>query len=494
MRTLARFLFPRRTARAVPFGRLSILVQLVAVVIFLGYILINTGVRPPFVSDPYELEVAFSDASGLDEDNRPTVAVAGIEAGRVVEVRLVDGRAIATLELDADARDRVYRDASAEIRPINAINQLVVNVDPGSPSAGALPDGGQIAAERTSTHVGFDRVLEVFDADTRAFLQIAITEAERALRGRGGELRAGLAELGELSDPATEVAGALADRRRLLARLVEDLDGVFSELATRDDRLASVVAAGGDTLATTAANERRLRETLRALPPMLASARAALAGGRELAEPLVPALDGLTRATEPLPEALRETRALLPEADALLSDLDLLVRDGREPVRTLASVARQLEPTAAAARRPVRRLIPVLEELDRRKQGVTQTTELLSGVFSTSDANGVRFRIVTFPEEPRPENFGLPAAAARSSGDGPSELDRKLAQALGGHCRAGDSRACALRESVPGLPAVSGSQARPRGAADRPARRTELDRWWEALTWFAGQPEQEATP
>lgn len=457
MRTLLRFVFPQRVARAVPFGRLSILVQLAAVVIFLGYVLINTGVRPPFVSDPYELEIAFRDASGLDEDNRSTVAVAGIESGRVIEVRLEGEQAVATVELDEEARGRVFADATAEIRPINAINQLLVNIDPGSPSAGPLPEGRRIAAERTGTHVQLDRILEVLDTDTRAFLQIVIAEADRALRGRGGELRSALGRLGDLTDPAVEVTDALADRRRLLSRLVEDLDVVFAQLAERGGRLAEVVAAGQETLAVTGANEQELAAAVRALPATMAAAQRALIGGRRLSRPLIPALDRLGAAAQPLPETLRETRAFVPDARALLADIDQLTRDGRRPVRRLSSVARDLEPTAAAARRPVRRLFDVLAALDARKAGITQTTELVSGVFSTNDANGVRLRTVNFPEPPRPENFGLPAGAAAARGQsGDSELERKLARALEGFCRDGvNPLFCALRIQLPGLPDVA---------------------------------------
>lgn len=453
MRTLARFIFPQRVTRAVPFGRLSILVQLTAVAIFLGYILFNTGVRPPFVHDPYELQVAFRDASGLDEDNRPSAAVAGIQMGRVTGVRLEDGRAIATLELDPDARGRIFRDASAQIRPINAINQLIVNVDPGTPSEGALGEGELIAAERNSTHVQFDRILEVFDADTRAFLQVVLTEAERGLRGRGGELRAALDRLGELTDPSVRVADALADRRQLLARLVEDLNTIFAQLATRDERLAEVVAAGSETLAVSGAREEELARVVQALPSTLDAAERALRGSRQLAEPLVPALDRLTSAAEPLPETLRDTRAFLPDARTLLEDVDALARDGAQPVRTLSEVARQLEPTARAATEPVRELLPIVRDLDQRKEGVTQTTELLSGALSTNDANGPRLRTFVI-REINPQNLGLPASAARSSGPGPSRLQRQLAEALDAVCREGDMAACTRRLEVSGLPGV----------------------------------------
>jgi hypothetical protein len=55
-------------------------------------------------------------------------------------------------------------------------------------------------------------------------------------------------------------------------------------------------------------------------------------------------------------------------------------------------------------------------------------------------------------EDPKPENFGLAASAARSEDGEPSLLDRKLAAALERTCKTENAYACLLRFSVPGLP------------------------------------------
>jgi len=455
MRTIAQFFRRQGAAREIPFGRVSIVVQLLGVVLFLTYVLANTGVRLPLVENPYEMKVAFRDAAGLDEDNRPTAGVAGIALGRVVEVTREGGQAVATLEFDEQVRGKVYRDATAEVRPINAVNQLVVNVDPGTPKSGPLPEGELVSAEATSTYVSLDRLFEVLDVDTRAYLQVVINELGRAFEGRGGELRSAVAQLGELTDPAARVSDQLADRRVLLARLVDGLNVVFAELERRDESLAEVIAAGSDTLAVTAANETGLAGLMRELPPTMVAAREALQGGRRLSEPLVPALERLGAASEPLPATLRDARDLLPDARDLLDRVDALTRDGQDSVRLLAGVSRKLEPTAGLAERPVRRLQPLVALLDSKKQGIRQTTELFSGVVSTDDENGVRVRTVVLPEPVNPENLGLGADSARTAeGEANSPLERKLARALEAHCSEELLAACLLRLRVPGLPGV----------------------------------------
>ncbi|MGH2985583.1 MAG: MlaD family protein, partial [Solirubrobacterales bacterium] len=217
-----------------------------------------------------------ADAKGLDRVDEPGAAVAGALVGRVTGVSYEDGRAVATLTMDPEMRGKLFADASAELRPASAIQNLIVNLDPGTPSLGALPDGEPIPAARTTAFVAFDELTGMLDADTSAYVQILIAEAERGLRGRESDLRAALTELAELTETATPVSRTLATRRRLLARLVGELDTVMTTLGERSAQLGAAVAAGDDTLAVTAGREAELAALTRALAPALAEAERSL--------------------------------------------------------------------------------------------------------------------------------------------------------------------------------------------------------------------------
>jgi len=289
MRTLWGFINPKRTAGRIPLGRTAIAIQIVGAAIFLGYTLAKKDIRVPFSSEPYTVEVRFPDAKGLDAADEPSAAVAGSPVGRVTDVRYESGFAVATLELDAEIRGKLFADAEAAIRPASALQNLLVNVDPGTPAAGELPDGEPIPPERTDTFVSVDELTSVFDADTQAYTQILITEAERALRGRDGELSVALKELGRLTDTAQPVARALAERRRLLASLVGNLDETFSTVALRGRQLGQAVDAGSRTLAITANREVELAEATRLLGPLVAEVRRSLAATSGVTVPLAPA-------------------------------------------------------------------------------------------------------------------------------------------------------------------------------------------------------------
>jgi hypothetical protein len=72
-----------------------------------------------------------------------------------------------------------------------------------------------------------------------------------------------------------------------------------------------------------------------------------------------------------------------------------------------------------------------------------------------NDNGGTYGQVNVLGIEPlKPENFGLPARAARSAGGEPSQLERLLAQALTRACLDGEPTACLLRTRVKGLPSL----------------------------------------
>ncbi len=451
-RTLWAFIHPSRDVHQVPLGRILIALQLLAALGFLAYTLDKKGILLPFSESPYEIEVELTDAKGLDRVDEPGAAVAGAVLGRVSDVRYEDGRALATLTLDADIRGKVFADASAEVRPASAIQNLIVNVNPGNPASGPLEDGERIDAGRSSSFVSIDELTGIFNADTRAYAQIVITEAKRGLDGTENELAGSLREVAELAETATPVSRALASRRRLLTELVGHLDTVFTTLGDRGTQLGNAVAAGSDTLAVTAAREGELAAVTRQLAPVLDEADRALAGAADLAELLVPALDRIVPVSDDLAAALGELRDLVPLASDLTDRFDGLTRRGAEPTQLMLRGTIGLEDKVEGLIPTAQDLAALARTLDKYRKGGAQLADTLSGSTSVNDRNGTYGQTVELElEDLKPENFGLPESAARSRGGRPSPLERKLALALERTCDE-NPVACVLRFAVPGLP------------------------------------------
>ena len=444
---------PKLKAGRIPLGRTTLALLAIGALIFVGYTLTKKEIRLPFGPDPYYVKVILPDAAGLDPSKEPAAGVAGASAGRVVDVTYEDGQATATLRLDPDLRGKVFADATASLRPINVLQVLIVNVNPGNPETGPLPDDQPITADRTDSFVGIDELTSVLDADTQAQVQILITEAARALKGREPELRAILAKVGDLTGTAKPVAAALRERRELITKLVANLDLVFTTLGQRGSQLGEVISAGNQVLSVTSDRETELAEATRELAPTVVEAQQALAAGRKLAVPLDYTLDRLIPVAGQLQPAADKVLDLIPQADSFLDLGQSIVDESSRPIklfeqgtRGLAGrVDRDLTPAVAKFRETI-------EALDKYKGGIAQTADLWSGAFSTVGNGGSYSQVYFGNAELTPEGLGLSAAAARERGDQPSKLETMLAKVLEITCRETNVAACGLRFTLPGLP------------------------------------------
>lgn len=452
-------------ARHVPLGRTAILVQMLLAIGIVGYLVSKQDPQLPF-SDPYELEVAFTDANGLRAGDKASVTVAGVPLGRVKEVRYQAGRAIARLELSDAARGRIHADATAEIVPRSALNDRTIDILPGTSSARPLPSGALIPANRTQSYVSSDRVIAVIDADTRAQMQILIGQLRVGVQGRAASgLRSALARLGPLVEHGGEVAEAVVRRRQLLTRLVDELDVIFTTLGRRGEQLTEVVGYGAATLRASGARQPELEASFRELPATVDGLRRALDALGRLSGPLDPALARLRPFARRLPAGLRALRSFLPEGRALVGDLVGLTRQGRA-VTSLGAALRELGAAAPGLQAPIDDLAPILEAIDRDRDGIGKLGENFSGVFSTNDANGPILRGLGAFEPFDPANLGMPGARGAQL----RRLKRDVSASLEAVCLEQNDAACLARFLVPGLPgALVPVSAAPRIVAGRRA-------------------------
>ncbi len=453
---LRNFIDPRLKAGRVPFTRTVLILQLVAALIFVGYTLVKKQIQVPLLSpDPYYVEVVLPDAAGLDPSKEPAAGVAGAQAGRVVEVHQEEGQAIATLRLNPDLEGKIFADATASLRPINVLQVLIVNIHPGNPASGPLPEGARIEADHTDAFVHIDQLTSILDADTQAQVQILISEAATALRGREPELRQILDKVGEVSSNARPLARALDHRRDLIRRLVDHLDVIFTTLAKRRSQVAEAIDAGSQTLAVTAGREVELADATRQLAPVLIEAQRSLSAARQFSDPLVSALDQINPVAPSLQPAAAKIRALIPRADSFLTAAERLVDVGARPVHQFQEGTKGLEHRVNRDLRPaIRNFSKTIDALDKYKGGIAQTADLWSSAFSLN-ANGGPYSQVYFgATEVLPEGLGFPARAKLTRADGtPGPVAVALAEALEKTCRETNPLACELRFGIPELPA-----------------------------------------
>lgn len=125
---------------------------LIAGIICLGYLSIRLGRMELLGSEGYELYGYFSNTGGLR--NGSTVAIAGVEVGRVKNISLRDYQAKVVVSLSD--RIQIQEDSIASIKTRGLIGEKYVEITPGS-SENILVPGNRI--RETQPPVDFEQVI-----------------------------------------------------------------------------------------------------------------------------------------------------------------------------------------------------------------------------------------------------------------------------------------------------------------------------------------------
>jgi phospholipid/cholesterol/gamma-HCH transport system substrate-binding protein len=105
---------------------------IVGIFIFLGiislaYISIQLGNVKIFKKNYYPLKAVFSTVKGLKKDT--VVEIAGVEVGKVTDIKLIDYEAVTSLRIRDDVK--IQEDAIASIRTKGLLGEKYVEITPG---------------------------------------------------------------------------------------------------------------------------------------------------------------------------------------------------------------------------------------------------------------------------------------------------------------------------------------------------------------------------
>ena len=368
----------RRHVRAYGW-QVAAIAALVTVGVAVGaYILAHQRLRFPW-EDTYTIAAELSTAQAITPGQGQVVAVAGVTVGEVASVRLRDGRAVVEMEIERERLARVHADARVLVRPKTGLQDMALQLDPGSEDERVLDEGEVLPVSATRPNVNLDQILAGLDADARSYLQILLSAGGRGTAGRGDDLRAVFRAGAPTVERTRRVAHALAGRERELRRLVHALRQLAGAAAEKDEDLARLVTTAHATLETVAAHDDDVRTTLERLPGTLDALRPAT---QDLARAL-PRVDPLLEDARP---AAKRLRGLVGPALPVARDLDPALRD-------LAAVTPHL-------RRAFDVLTHVVNELGHNPEGpeegylfwLTWFAHNANSILSIDDAQGVAWR------------------------------------------------------------------------------------------------------
>ncbi|MBJ7470286.1 MAG: MCE family protein [Solirubrobacteraceae bacterium] len=345
----------------------AIVAVVVVGVVAASYILANQRFYlpnwvPVVGSDFVDYTVDFHSAKAVVPGQGQTVAISGVTVGEIGAVNLVNGRGRVTMKIRREYIDRLHTDASAALRPRTPLQDMVIQLDPGTKSAPKLKPGGNIPAARTMTPVELDEILSEFDVDTRAYLAILLQQGAKGLSGEGGK------ELGDVLrkfEPTTvytaRIAKAMKSRNAEAARAVTNLERVAAALGKNDEALGTFIANSSEAFTAIAERDQDLAGVLRKSP-------ATLQKTRELLETTGKLSADLGRASRTLERPTRKFDAGLAQLTEFMNAATPVVRD-------------DLRPFAQEVQAPLAKLKPAVDNVADSAKNVSTGGEVLRQLF-----------------------------------------------------------------------------------------------------------------
>ncbi|MCW2778370.1 MAG: hypothetical protein JWN17_2095 [Frankiales bacterium] len=392
-----------------------LIATVVAGVLVGGYVLFMQRVEPPWTGS-YTFAGEFQSVPAVSPGNGQEVRIAGVPVGSITKASVTDaGTAKLTMKLDEGTV--VYKDAKLLLRPKSPLNEMYVEMDPGTAKAGKLREGGTIAKSQTAQPVLVDEVLGNLDKRSRDALSSLLAESDVALAHAQPDLVDGIGSVKDTVVDLKPLATALQTRRDKIARLVTDVSRISQVVGGKDQRLAALANDTSRTLATVSSNNDALSASLADLPGVVDELGNATSKVDGLADELTPTLKDVTAASKDLPPALRELtdtveslRTFSDKARPVIADARPVVAGLRPVVRDLNTSLRRISPITAKLDQDTALLVPYLVGVQDFFYNTMQLTTL-------SDANGGIFRgIVQEGSTALPVTApGIPAATSRSA-------------------------------------------------------------------------------
>jgi len=319
----------------------------------------------------YHVNFLFQNASQLVKGN--LIQVSGTEVGTVQDITLSDNGQ-AKLRVSIDDKYAPLRQGTQGIvraTSLSGVANRYIDLRLGPGTNQAIPDGGTIDTQHTTTAVDLDQLFNVFGPKQREALRGVIRGFGAAYAGRARQAERSIAYFNPALAASSRLFSELTFNQPDLRRFVRESARLVTDLDTRREDLAGLITNLSRT--TGAINNRRadLATAISLLPAFMRRANTTFVNLRATLDDIRP----LVRESKPVAKKLRP----------FLVALRGLARDARPTVRDLARLVRKaganndlIELTKSAV--PVRDIAigPVTENGKSREGAFPASTKALT--------------------------------------------------------------------------------------------------------------------
>ncbi|MFM9149552.1 MAG: MlaD family protein [Solirubrobacterales bacterium] len=281
------------------------------------------GWIPGLGQEFYSINAEFETAQAITPGQGQAAVISGINVGKVGAAELENGVAKIRLDIEPRYRELLHQDAEFLLRPKTGLNDMVVEIDPGT--SGPPPEeGSTLPLAQGLSNVQLDQFWASLDRETQDYLVLLLNGAGIGLDGKGPELSQALRRFGPFATYTARINGLLEKRRNNIAGGVRALSLLATELGNNDTAVRDFVTNSKNNLQAWADEEASLREALTEFPSTLIQARRGLASSNRLSLVIRPTLRDL------IPGAKRLKDGLIALED-LAGDVTVPVRDDIRP-------------------------------------------------------------------------------------------------------------------------------------------------------------------
>jgi phospholipid/cholesterol/gamma-HCH transport system substrate-binding protein len=389
---------------------IAVVTMVVIAAVVGGYILAHENLKlpswvPVLGHNYYTLRAEFQTAQAVTPGQGQAVTIAGAKIGEIASVELHNGVAIVTMKVTPKYGAYIYRNATLLLRPKTQLQDITVEVNPGTPTAGKLHSGEVLPLAQTDPNVDFDEFLAGLDAETRSYLQELLAGLGIGLKGNGKALSAALKRFDPTARYTEEIAQQVEIRHANVARSIHNFRVLTQALGDKDEQLSQLVDASNAVFKTFAQEEASFKKTLALLPGALHKTGVGLGKLATATHVLAPTLHELEPFARALGPANAATRRLA------LKTTPIIKNEVRPFAHEILPVVDELGPTTQKLGEALPKLatsFSVLNEFFNEiayNPGSSKGGFLffldwgnhdLNSVLSTADANGVLGRSLVY--------------------------------------------------------------------------------------------------
>ena len=354
-----------------------IVLALAGVVMMLGIFTQQKASLPswlPFVGEEFEhISAEFSTAQAVTPGQGQSVDIAGIQIGKVTSVDLEDGHAVVGMDIVPEYMKLIHPNATLLLRPKTGLNDMVVEVSPGSGKK-HIEGGARFTLAQTEPNTNLDAFLGTLDTDTQQYLQLLVAGGAQGLGGRGKQFGNALRRLQPFVHYTAKLNKVVAQRHVALAHVIHNFGLLTTELGRHDAVIKRFVTSSDAALGNFAHQQQSIQDSLQEFPATLRAMNAGLASSDRFSTAAYPALTGLIPQAQALTPAFKATEKLFSQTTVPIRDqIRPFTRQIRPVLSSLSEGSGPLNKTVKNFGNSVGGLNAFLNELAYKPKGSRQS-------------------------------------------------------------------------------------------------------------------------